>query len=149
MCSESRTLPLPSVPSRSATVTRLEVELALDSLRSDWEEYFSAFRAETPDSDTTAMLNCWSPLQCRATLYWSRFVSGYETGLGRGIGTRDTAQDTLGVVHAAPGEVAARLEQLWGVQFEDGHCWHQFFPLSGKGGPGLAAERPSLAPVVF
>ena len=119
------------------------VELALDSLRSDWEEYFSAFRAETPDSDTTAMLNCRSPLQCRATLYWSRFVSGYETGLGRGIGTRDTAQDTLGVVHAAPGEVAARLEQLWGVQFEDGHCWHQFFPLSGKGGPGLAAERPT------
>ena len=120
-----------------------EVGLALEALRSDWEAYFGAFSVQTPDADTTAMLNCWSPLQCRTTLHWSRFVSGYETGVGRGIGTRDTAQDTLGVVHAAPGEVASRTERLWGVQFEDGHCWHQFFPLTGEGGPGLAAERPA------
>ncbi len=120
-----------------------QVEIAFDALGSDWETYFEAFSVQAPDADTTAMLNCWSPLQCRTTLYWSRFVSGYETGLGRGIGTRDTAQDTLGVVHAAPVEVAARIERLWGVQFADGHTWHQFFPLSGKGGPGLAAERPT------
>ncbi len=120
-----------------------QVELALAALRSDWTDYFAAFSAETPDADTNAMLNCWSPLQCRTTLYWSRFVSGYETGLGRGVGTRDTAQDTLGIVHAAPSEVASRLERLWGVQFEDGHTWHQFLPLSGRGGPGLAAERPA------
>jgi cellobiose phosphorylase len=120
-----------------------EVGLALEALRSDWEAYFEAFSVQTPDADTTAMLNCWSPLQCRTALHWSRFVSGYETGLGRGIGTRDTAQDALGVVHAAPGEVASRTERLWGVQFADGHTWHQFFPLTGKGGPGLAAERPT------
>jgi cellobiose phosphorylase len=28
------------------------------------------------------------------------------------------------------------------LQFLDGHTWHQFFPLTGEGGPGLAAEFP-------
>jgi cellobiose phosphorylase len=120
-----------------------EVELSFQALGSDWEAYFEAFSVQTQDVDTTAMLNCWSPLQCRTALHWSRFVSGYETGLGRGIGTRDTAQDTLGVVHAAPVEVASRIERLWEMQFADGHTWHQFFPFTGKGGPGLAAERPT------
>ncbi len=120
-----------------------QVALSFEALGSDWDAYFEAFTVQTPDVDTTAMLNCWSPLQCRTALHWSRFVSGYETGLGRGIGTRDTAQDALGVVHAAPGEVASRLERLWGVQFADGHTWHQFFPLTGRGGPGLAGERPT------
>ena len=120
-----------------------EVALSFEVLGSDWDAYFEAFSVQTPDVDTTAMLNCWSPLQCRTALHWSRFVSGYETGLGRGIGTRDTAQDTLGVVHAAPVEVASRIERLWEMQFADGHTWHQFFPFTGKGGPGLAAERPT------
>ncbi len=135
-------------PASIGAVTRryrdpAEVAHGFEVLGEDWAEYFAAFSAETPDADTTAMVKFWSPLQCRSTLHWSRFVSGYETGLGRGIGTRDTAQDTLGIVHAAPDEVASRLARLWGVQFEDGHTWHQFLPLSGKGGPGLAAERPS------
>ncbi|MGA2471785.1 MAG: glycosyl hydrolase family 65 protein [Solirubrobacteraceae bacterium] len=119
-----------------------EVERAFSALRADWDTYRDALRATTPDPLATAMVNDLGPLQCRATLHWSRFVSGYETGLGRGIGTRDTAQDTLGVVHAAPGEAADGLERLWGLQFPDGHAWHQFFPLAGTGGPGLAAERP-------
>ena len=42
-----------------------------------------------------------------------------------------------------PVEVASRMERLWGMQFADGHTWHQFFPFTGKGGPGLAAERPT------
>ena len=58
------------------------------------------------------------------------------------MGTRDTAQDTFGVVHAAPGEAASRLARGWGMQFADGHAWHQYFPLADEGGPGLAAERP-------
>ena len=141
-------LGITDAPGEISTVTRryrdpAAVGHAFEALSSDWETYFEAFSAQTPDADTNAMLNCWSPLQCRTALYWSRFVSGYETGLGRGIGTRDTAQDVLGVVPAAPGEVASRLERLWGVQFADGHTWHQFFPLSGQGGPGLAAERPT------
>jgi cellobiose phosphorylase len=121
---------------------RQAVKGAFASLRADWAEYLDAFSVTTPDADTNATVNFLAPLQCRTTLYWSRFVSGYETGLGRGMGTRDSAQDTFGVVHAAPREAASRLARGWGMQFADGHAWHQYFPLSNEGGPGLATERP-------
>ncbi|HXZ98972.1 MAG TPA: glycosyl transferase family 36 [Candidatus Binatia bacterium] len=119
------------------------VSTAFAALRADWDAYLGGLTVTTPDPLMDAMLNFWNPVQCRTTLYWSRFVSGYETGLGRGMGTRDSAQDTLGTAQVVPELAAQRLEQLWGLQFRDGHTWHQFFPLTGEGGPGHAAERPS------
>jgi cellobiose phosphorylase len=118
------------------------VAAAFDDLRADWDAYLSRFVVETPDADTNAMLNVWNQVQCRTTLHWSRFVSGYETGLGRGIGTRDSAQDTLGAMHTVPDHARRLLARIWTMQFRDGHAWHQFFPLTGEGGTGLAAERP-------
>jgi cellobiose phosphorylase len=119
------------------------VSRAFAALRADWDAYLGSFTVHTPDPESDAMLNLWNPVQCRTNLYWSRFVSGYETGLGRGIGTRDSAQDTLGAVHAEPDLARERLQQLWHLQFADGHAWHQLLPLTGEGGPGLAAERPA------
>ena len=58
------------------------------------------------------------------------------------MGTRDSAQDTLGTVHNAPAHTKGVLEALWKLQFADGHTWHQVFPLTGQGGPGLAGEFP-------
>lgn len=118
------------------------VATAFAALRADWESYLDTFTVTTPDPAMDAMLNLWNPLQCRTTLYWSRFVSAYETGLGRGLGTRDLAQDTLATVQRVPAEVRAHLSQAWALQFADGHTWHQFFPLVGEGGPGLAGEFP-------
>jgi cellobiose phosphorylase len=120
-----------------------EVSAALTALRDDWAAYLSRFTVQTPDADTNAMLNFWNQVQCRTTLYWSRFVSGYETGLGRGMGTRDSGQDTLGTMHTVPDHARRMLTIIWRMQFADGHAWHQFFPLTGEGGPGLAAEYPS------
>ena len=121
---------------------RAEVDAAMDALRDDWDAYLSRFTVATPDADTNAMLSYWNQVQCRTTLYWSRFVSGYETGMGRGMGTRDSAQDTLGTMHTVPDHARRMLTRIWEVQFRDGHTWHQFFPLTGEGGPGLAAEFP-------
>ena len=118
------------------------VDEALEELRADWAVYLSHFTVETPDPETNAMLNFWNQVQCRTTLYWSRFVSGYETGLGRGMGTRDSGQDTLGTMHAVPAHAREVLTRIWTMQFTDGHTWHQFYPLTGEGGPGLAAEYP-------
>jgi cellobiose phosphorylase len=119
-----------------------EVTNAFDALRDDWASYLSRFTVETPDVDTNAMLNFWNQVQCRTTLYWSRFVSGYESGMGRGMGTRDSGQDTLGIMHTVPDRARRMLTCIWEMQFADGHTWHQFFPLTGEGGPGLAAEFP-------
>jgi cellobiose phosphorylase len=118
------------------------VDEAFAALRADWENYLSVFTVDTPDADTNAMLNFWNPVQCRTTLYWSRFVSAYETGLGRGMGTRDTGQDTLGTMHAVPEHARRILTTIWRMQFSDGHTWHQFFPLTGEGGPGHCSEIP-------
>lgn len=115
---------------------------AFQSLNADWERYLNQFTVETPDAELNVMLNFWNAVQCRANLYWSRFVSGYDTGLGRGMGTRDSAQDTLGTVHNLPEHAKVTLNMLWKLQYADGHAWHQVFPLSGEGGPGLAGEIP-------
>ena len=118
------------------------VALAFDALAADWNDYLGRFTVETPDPVVNAMLNVWNPIQCRTTLFWSRFVSAYETGTGRGMGTRDSAQDTLGTVHNAAARARATLDMLWHLQYQDGHTWHQVLPLTGEGGPGLAAEFP-------
>ncbi len=118
------------------------VDLAVAALHADWDDYLGRFTVETPDPVVNAMLNVWNPIQCRTTLYWSRFVSAYETGTGRGMGTRDSAQDTLGTVHNAPERARKTLDMLWHLQYQDGHTWHQVLPLTGEGGPGLAAEFP-------
>jgi cellobiose phosphorylase len=115
---------------------------AFEALKVDWQDYLKCFSVNTPDADFNAMLNFWNPVQCRTTLYWSRFVSAYETGMGRGMGTRDSAQDTLGTVHAVAEHARGVLSRLWQLQFMDGHTWHQFYPLTGEGGPGLAIEYP-------
>jgi cellobiose phosphorylase len=119
------------------------VVAAFADLRKDWDDYLGRFTVETPDPVVNAMLNVWNPIQCRTTLFWSRFVSAYETGTGRGMGTRDSAQDTLGTVHNAADRARATLSMLWHLQYQDGHTWHQVLPLTGEGGPGLAAEFPA------
>ena len=119
------------------------VQAAFKALITDWQAFLSVFSVQTPDPEMNAMLNVWNQVQCRATLYWSRFVSAYETGLGRGLGTRDSAQDTLATVQNAPQRARLTLTMLWKLQFQDGHTWHQVFPLTGEGGPGLAAEFPT------
>jgi cellobiose phosphorylase len=119
------------------------VEASFAALREDWDAYLSRFAVETPDPELNAMVNVWNQVQCRTTLHWARFASGYETGLGRGIGTRDSAQDTLGTMHASPAHAREALTRIWRLQFRDGHAWHQFFPLTGEGSAGLAAEIPA------
>ena len=115
---------------------------AFTALKTEWGEYLSKFKVGTPDTRMNDMLNVWNQVQCRATLFWSRFASAYETGLGRGMGTRDSAQDTLAVVQNAAQRARQNLSVLWKLQFQDGHTWHQVFPLTGEGGMGLAAEYP-------
>jgi len=113
-----------------------------ENLCVDWDSYLDNFNIDTPVPEMNAMVNFWNPVQCRTTLYWSRFVSAYETGLGRGMGTRDSAQDVLAVLHSEPDLARSTLSKLWHLQFKDGHTWHQFYPLTNEGGPGLAAEFP-------
>ncbi len=122
--------------------TKKQVQAAYSTLKKDWSDYIQTLQVDTPDPEMNAMLNFWNPVQCRATLYWSRFVSAYETGMGRGMGTRDSAQDTLATVQSNPERARETLDMLWHLQFTEGYTWHQVFPLSGEGGSGHAVEFP-------
>lgn len=109
------------------------LDLAFEKLRHQWNERLSCFSAETPDPVLSELINIWNPYQCMTTFHWARFVSLYECGIRRGIGFRDSCQDTLGVVHSVPDAVGERLTQLLKNQFTRGDAYHQYFPLTGEG----------------
>ncbi|MBN1681564.1 MAG: glycosyl transferase [Anaerolineae bacterium] len=106
----------------------------LEQVKQSWRDYLSVFRVETPDAYLNAMINTWNQYQCKTTFDWSRYISFYENGEGRGMGTRDSSQDTLAVVAQMPDRVRARIIEIFStVQLETGDCYHIFFPLLQKG----------------
>ncbi len=114
---------------------------ALARLKASWGEYIGKLHVETPDRDMNLFVNMWNQYQCKTTFNWSRFVSLYQLGLGRGMGTRDSAQDTLGVMHTIPEEARGLIVKLLQCQFTDGRIYHLFFPLTGEGGLGDAPVK--------
>lgn len=114
----------------------------LDELKTYWESSLANFQAATPDADVNVMVNTWNQYQCRTTFNWSRFASYYEAGIGRGMGFRDSNQDTLGVVHSIPKRVKTRLKELASNQFKNGSSYHKFFPLTKTGEKGGYSDDP-------
>ncbi len=109
------------------------VETAFTGLEAYWNERLSIFRADTGDELFSRMVNTWNQYQCMVTLNLSRSASLYESGIGRGMGFRDSNQDLLGVVHMEPERARERVLELAATQLSDGSCHHQFQPLTGKG----------------
>jgi cellobiose phosphorylase len=109
------------------------VDAAFARLRSYWDERLSAFQGETPDEHATRMLNTWNQYQCMATFNLSRSASLFETGIGRGMGFRDSNQDLLGFVHMIPERARARILDIAATQLSDGTCYHQYQPLTKQG----------------
>ncbi|MFX1384822.1 MAG: GH36-type glycosyl hydrolase domain-containing protein [Promethearchaeota archaeon] len=106
---------------------------SLNNLKLKWREFLDKNQVETPDEGFNQIINTWNPYQCKTTFDWSRYVSFYETGIGRGIGFRDFNQDTLGVCYAIPDRVRERLLEIAKTQFESGKVYHKYFPLTGIG----------------
>jgi len=69
------------------------------------------------------MVNIWNPYQCMVTFNLSRSASYFESGIGRGLGFRDSNQDLLDFVHLAPARARQRLIDLTSTQFEDGGAY--------------------------
>src|SRR3989339_87784 len=109
------------------------VDIEFEKLKKYWQENLSNFQVKTPDPDVDSMLNIWNQYQCMQTFNWSRYASYYEAGIGRGMGFRDSNQDTLGFVHIIPNDVRKRILELASIQFEDGDTYHQYSPITGKG----------------
>ena len=78
------------------------------------------------------MVNIWNQYQCMVTFNMSRSASYYESGIGRGMGFRDSCQDLLGFVHLIPDRARERIIDIASTQFEDGSAYHQYQPLTKK-----------------
>ncbi|HDR90090.1 MAG TPA: glycosyl transferase [Bacteroidetes bacterium] len=109
------------------------VREALSSLKDHWTGLLSSVRLEHSDPRLTRMVNIWNPYQCMVTYHMSRSASYFESGIGRGMGFRDSNQDLAGYVHMAPHLARQRIIDIASTQFEDGSAYHQYQPLTKRG----------------
>jgi len=110
-----------------------QIAEAFNALRKHWDNLLSAYTLTTPDEKLGRMVNIWNPYQCMVTFNMSRSTSMFESGIGRGMGFRDSSQDLLGFVHQIPQRARERILDIAATQFRDGGCYHQFQPLTKKG----------------
>jgi len=116
------------------------VDAAFARLREYWDERLGAFQGKTPDEHATRMLNTWNQYQCMATFNLSRSASLFETGIGRGMGFRDSNQDLLGFVHMVPQRARQRILDIAATQLSDGTCYHQYQPLTKQGNADVGGD---------
>ena len=109
------------------------VDAAFESLRAYWDRLLGLYQAKTPDRHANRMVNIWNAYQCMATFNMSRSASFYESGIGRGLGFRDSTQDLLGFVHMVPERARERVLDLAATQLESGGAYHQYQPLTKRG----------------
>lgn len=119
--------------------TDAQFDAALAALRDYWEALLSGFRISSWDPRLDRMANIWNQYQCMVTFNLSRSASYYESGLGRGMGFRDSCQDLLGVVHMIPDRARQRILDIAATQFSDGGAYHQYQPLTKKGNADIGA----------
>ena len=109
------------------------VEQAFEGLRAYWDGLLNKLQVSTPDEHTNRMVNIWNAYQCMITFNMSRSASYYESGIGRGMGFRDSNQDLLGFVHMVPERARQRILELAATQLPTGGAYHQYQPLTKRG----------------
>ena len=113
------------------------VEAAFAALRAYWDELLGTLQVHTPNQHVDRMVNIWNAYQCMVTFNVSRSASLFESGIGRGLGFRDSNQDLLGFVHMVPSRARQRLLDLAATQLPNGGAYHQFQPLTKRGNHDL------------
>lgn len=109
------------------------VDTAFAELTALWDELLSKYQVESPDERLNRMVNIWNQYQCMVTFCMSRSASFFESGIGRGMGFRDSNQDLVGFVHQIPSRARQRIIDIASTQFPDGGCYHQYQPLTKRG----------------
>ena len=117
----------------SRYATSAQVDAARKALADHWEALLSTYHLESSEEKLDRMVNIWHQYQCMVTFNMSRSASYYESGMGRGMGFRDSCQDLLGFVHIIPSRARERILDIAATQFEDGSAYHQYQPLTKKG----------------
>ena len=120
--------------------TKAKVEKSFKELKKFWDEIMSHFTLSTGDEKLDRMA-LWNQYQCVVTYNFARSASYFESGIGRGMGFRDTSQDMLGAAHQLPNKrIRERLFDVAATQFPDGSAYHQFQPLTKRGNADIGSN---------
>jgi cellobiose phosphorylase len=113
--------------------TTSKVDGAFRELRQHWNNLLSIYNVQSNDEKLDRMVNVWNQYQCMVTFNMSRSASYFESGIGRGMGFRDSNQDLIGFVHQIPDRARERILDIAATQLDDGGAYHQYQPLTKKG----------------
>ena len=119
--------------------TDAAVEEAFIALKEYWNTLLSHYNVQSSNEKTDRMVNIWNQYQCMVTFNMSRSASYFESGIGRGMGFRDSCQDLLGFVHLIPDRARQRILDIAATQFADGSAYHQYQPLTKKGNSAIGS----------
>lgn len=119
--------------------TAEKADAALVKLKDYWNELLSHFTISSSEEKLDRMVNIWHQYQCMVTFNMSRSASYFESGIGRGMGFRDSCQDLLGFVHLIPDRARERIIDIASTQFADGSAYHQYQPLTKKGNSDIGS----------
>ncbi len=117
-----------------------KVNRAFSELRDYWDNLLGTLKIDSGDDRLDRMVNIWNQYQCMVTFNMSRSASFFESGIGRGMGFRDSNQDLIGFVHQIPDRARERIVDIASTQFEDGSCYHQYQPLTKKGNSAIGGD---------
>ncbi|MBE5830552.1 MAG: glycosyl transferase [Butyrivibrio sp.] len=129
----------PAISLLSRYKTEEAVEKALTELKNYWKDLLSNYHISSKNEKVDRMVNIWNQYQCMVTFNMSRSASYYESGIGRGMGFRDSCQDLLGFVHLIPDRARQRIIDIASTQFQDGSAYHQYQPLTKKGNSDIGS----------
>ena len=116
------------------------VDAAFTDLREMWKDFLEVMQVDTSNQHVNRMVNIWNAYQCMVTFNLSRSASYFESGIGRGMGFRDSNQDLLGFVQMVPGRARQRILDLAATQLENGGAYHQYQPLTKRGNDAVGSN---------
>ena len=113
--------------------TTKKVNEAFAKLKAYWDKLLDIYVLTSQEEKLDRMVNIWNQYQCMITFNMSRSASFFASGIGRGMGFRDSNQDLVGFVHQIPERARQRIIDIASTQFPDGGCYHQYQPLTKRG----------------
>ena len=128
------------LPTIKKYVQQTVVDEAYQALRDYWDDLLGKLQVSTPDEHTDRMVNIWNAYQVMATFNFSRSASYFESGIGRGMGFRDSNQDLLGFVHMIPERARERILDISATQLPNGGAYHQYQPLTKRGNNDVGSD---------
>ena len=120
--------------------TTADADKALAELKADWDRLLSKYILESGEEKLNRQVNIWNQYQCMVTFNLSRSASYFESGVGRGMGFRDSNQDILGFVHQIPDRARERIIDIASTQLQDGGAYHQYQPLTKRGNDAIGGN---------